>query len=113
MSFFDDRGDLGPPPDPFRFASERPRSTSFRWFAFGALALVAYLAASVLKSIYVDALWFDSVGYMDVFRTEVTTRVLLFLIGALVAGGMLGLNVMLARRFARPLEQHAAVRART
>ena len=100
MSFFDDRGDLGPPPDPFRFASERPRSTSFRWFAFGALALVAYLAASVLKSIYVDALWFDSVGYMDVFRTEVTTRVLLFLIGALVAGGMLGLNVMLARRFA-------------
>ncbi len=102
MGFFDDRGNLGPPPEAFRFgsSSEGRRSLPLRWIALGALVLVGYLAISVLKSIYVDVLWFDSVGFTDVYRTELTVRVLLFLAGALVAIAIVGGNVILARRFA-------------
>ena len=102
MGFFDDRGDLGPPPEPFRFGPQSGgrRSMPFRWLGLAALALVAYLAVSVLKSIYVDVLWFDSVGFQSVYQTELTARVLLFFAGALVAVTVLGGNVMLARRFA-------------
>ena len=101
MGFFDDRGNLGPPPEPFRLGRRpgRPRSLSFRWLGLAAVALVGYLALSVLKSIYVDALWFDSVGFSSVYRTELTARVLLFFAGALTAIAVLGGNIVIARRF--------------
>ncbi|MGE3857185.1 MAG: UPF0182 family protein [Dehalococcoidia bacterium] len=102
MGFFDDRGDLGPPPEPFRFGTsgDARRSPPFRWLGLAAAVLVGYLTVSVLKTIYVDLLWFDSVGFTDVYRTELFARVLLFLLGAAVAVAVLGGNVLLARRFA-------------
>ncbi|MSQ30192.1 MAG: UPF0182 family protein [Dehalococcoidia bacterium] len=101
MGFFDDRSDLGPPPEPFRFGPQSGRpSTPFRWLGLAALVLVGYLAVSVLKSIYVDLLWFDSVGFQDVYQTELSARILLFFAGGLIAIAVLGGNIMLARRFA-------------
>ena len=82
MGFFEDRGELGPPPEPFRF---RPTaaggSASFKWLGLAALVLVTYFAASVLKSIYVDVLWFSSVGYERVYQTELVARIGLFIAG--------------------------------
>ncbi|MFA7248216.1 MAG: UPF0182 family protein [Dehalococcoidia bacterium] len=72
---------------------------SFRWFGLAALVLVGYLALSVLKTIYVDVLWFDSVGFSGVYRTEIVARVLLFFAGAVTTIVVLGGNVLLARRF--------------
>ena len=101
MGFFDDRGDLGPPPEPFRFGSTAGRRpASFRWLGLAALVLVLYLTVSVLKSIFVDVLWFQSVGYAGVYQTELIARVLLFVIGTLVTVAFLGGNILLARRFA-------------
>ncbi|MDA0302282.1 MAG: UPF0182 family protein, partial [Chloroflexi bacterium] len=102
MGFFDDRGDLGPPPEPFRFGTSEGgrQSLPFRWLGLGALVLVAYLAINVLKTIYVDLLWFDSVGFTSVYRTELTARILLFFAGALVAVAVVGGNILIARRFA-------------
>ena len=112
MGFFDDRDDdYGPPPDPFRLdeRGEGPRLRApfaLRWLGIAAALLVAFVAASVLKSLYVDLLWFDSVGpsaeesYAGIFRTVVAWRVVLFLGGAAITAAVLGLNIWLALRFA-------------
>ena len=111
MGFFDnrqDRGDLGPPPDPFRIGGDTPfRSPiALRWIGVAAAALVLFIVLNVGKSLYVDWLWFDSIGpggdisYGSVFRTVLVAQVSLFFIGALLSGAVLGLNIWLARRFA-------------
>ncbi|MEX2572560.1 MAG: UPF0182 family protein, partial [Gemmatimonadota bacterium] len=58
------------------------------------------VTANVLKSIYVDFLWFQSVGFEAVYRTRLTAQVFLFLAGAVVAAVVIGGNIVLARRFA-------------
>ncbi|MDO9445810.1 MAG: UPF0182 family protein, partial [Dehalococcoidia bacterium] len=102
MGFFDDRGNLGPPPEPFRFNEGREfRSpVPLRWLALAAGAVLAYVILNVVKSIYVNALWFDSVEFGDIYGTVVKAKIALFLAGAVVAGAVVGLNVVIARRFA-------------
>ena len=111
MSFFDDRdrGDLGPPPEPFRFGGrggagggngELRSPVPLRWIGIAAGLLVAYIVLNVLKSIYVDLLWFDSIGYSGVYSTVITWKIVLFLAGALISGLVIGANIMVARRFA-------------
>ena len=102
MGFFDDRGNLGPPPEPFRLNAPEggQRALPLRWMRLGTLVLVGYLAINVIKSIYVDLLWFDSVGFQHVFQTELMARVVLFFAGAAITIGAVGGNVILARRFA-------------
>jgi len=102
MGFFDDRGNLGPPPEPFRFNEGREfRSpVPLRWLALAVGAVLAYVALNVLKSIYVNALWFDSVEFGDVYSTVVKAKIALFVAGAVVAAAVVGLNVVIARRFA-------------
>jgi uncharacterized protein len=101
MGFFEDRGDLGPPPDPFRVNRDRGRFASprmLRWLGIGAGILVLIVVLNVAKSIYVDLLWFDSVGYEGVYRKAIFARVLLFLVGAAVSAAVIGGNIWLARR---------------
>ncbi|RLT44368.1 MAG: UPF0182 family protein [Chloroflexi bacterium] len=104
MGFQDDRegrDNLGPPPDPFRFYEEGRRPPAMRlWIGVGAAALVAFFFLGVLRSVYVDALWFDSVGFSDVYRTELVWRAILFIIGATTAATVLGVNIAIARRLA-------------
>ena len=105
MGFFDnrERGDLGLPPEPFRTGGNTPQFRSpvpLRWIGVAAAILVGFIVLSVLKSIFVDVLWFDSVGYESVFRKVLVARVSLFFIGAAITIGFIGLNIILARRFA-------------
>lgn len=103
MGFHDDRGrgDLGPPPEPFRIGGDQFRSpVPLRWIGIAAGLLVLFIALSVAKSIYVDALWFDSVGFSGVFRRVILAKTALFFIGALIALVVLGANIWLARRLA-------------
>ena len=108
MSFFEDREDVGPPPDPFRiggggqFRSPIP----LRWIALAAGIIVLFVVANVAKSIYVDWLWFDSVSsaegtsYLSVFQRILLWKVTLFFSGALVSAAVIGANIWLARRLA-------------
>ncbi|MPZ98215.1 MAG: UPF0182 family protein [Dehalococcoidia bacterium] len=109
MGFFEDRGgrgdrgDLGPPPDPFRFGNgdrELRSPVPLRWIAIAAVLLVVFVSLNVLKSIYVDVLWFQSVDYAGVFRRVIVARVSLFFTGALITAAVLGVNIWLARRLA-------------
>ena len=65
-----------------------------------AAVLVGFIILSVLKGIYVDVLWFDSVGYESVFRRVLFARVSLFFLGAAITVAMIGANIFLARRLA-------------
>ncbi len=69
-----------------------------RWLGVGAGVLVLFVVLNVAKSIYVDLLWFDSVGYEGVYRKAIFARVLLFLVGAAVSAAVIGGNIWLARR---------------
>ena len=103
MGFFDDRGDLGPPPEPFRIGRARGYSGSprlLRWVGVGVGLLILFVALNVGKSIYVDVLWFDSVGYESVYRKAIVARVVLFLLGAVISAAVIGGNIWLARRLA-------------
>tara|TARA_Y100000588_G_scaffold393974_1_gene512167 strand:+ start:1220 stop:4033 length:2814 start_codon:yes stop_codon:yes gene_type:complete len=104
MGFFDDRNrdDLGPPPEPFRVGGDgTPQFRSpipLRWIGLAAGALILFIVISVLKSIYVDILWFDSVGFQSVFRQVLLTKIVLFFLGATITVTIIGGNIFLARR---------------
>lgn len=107
MGFHDpqeDRGNLGPPPEIFRFGTaggqRRPTGGALKWAGLAAAAVVAFLLLDTLKSIYVEVLWFTSVDFGSVYRTVVVWQTTLFIVGALVTVVALGGNIWLARRLA-------------
>ena len=79
---------------------EPPRLSSvLNWaIPLGALLLL-WIGGSIAANIYVDWLWFDNLGYLSVFTTILTTRVALFVLGALVFAAVFGANVYLAERY--------------
>jgi len=60
-----------------------------------AVLLMGLVATSQLWTEYV---WFDQMGYASVWRTQLTTRVALFLVGGLVAAAVVWSSVAVARR---------------
>ena len=102
MGFFEDRDDVGPPPQPFRIGGEGGfRSPiGLRWIGLGAAILILFILANVAKTLFVDWLWFDSVDKGDVFKRIVVAKVSLFAAGAVISGVVIGLNIWLARHFA-------------
>ncbi len=67
----------------------------------GVLVLLL-LGGARLINFYVDWLWFGEVGYRDVFTTVLFTRIVQFLVGALLIGGMVALALWIAYR-SRPV----------
>ena len=56
------------------------------------------LLGSIFTGIWTDRLWYKSVGFSDVFRTMIGTRILLFLVFGLVFGLVVLANLVLAFR---------------
>ncbi|HXV92569.1 MAG TPA: UPF0182 family protein [Pseudonocardia sp.] len=77
------------------------RRTRILLIAAGVLVLLL-LFGSRLISFYVDWLWFGEVGYRDVFTTVLFTRIVQFLLGAALIGGLVALSLWIAYRF-RPV----------
>src|SRR5690242_9251405 len=67
------------------------------WILVGAVFLLSYIGSSIIEFL-VDLLWFDSVGYSQVFRTIVFTEWTLGFAGGLVAFAFLYLNYTYALR---------------
>jgi uncharacterized membrane protein (UPF0182 family) len=68
------------------------------------LAVVAGLViiALIISGILTDLWWFESVGFRDVFLTELGTRVLLFVAAFIITAGAVGASLVTAYR-TRPL----------
>src|SRR4051794_18713205 len=77
------------------------RRTRILLIAAGVLVLLL-LGGSRLITFYVDWLWFGEVGYRSVFSTIIFTRVLQFLLGAVLIGGAVALALWIAYRFRPP-----------
>ena len=77
------------------------RRTRILLIAAGVLVLLL-LGGSRLITLYVDWLWFGEVGYRNVFTTIIFTRILQFLLGAVLIGGAVALSLWIAYRF-RPV----------
>lgn len=74
-------------------------SSALRWIIpLGALLLL-WVGGSVAANIYTDWLWYDNLGYLSVFTTILTTRIMLFALGAVVFLAIFGVNVYLAQRY--------------
>jgi len=104
--FFDDQ----PSPPPRRPAATATQSsTRSRALVGTAIVLVAgFFVVSIFTGIWTDRLWYDSVGYSGVFSKVLGTRVLLFLVFALVMGLAVGASIYLAHRF-RPMFRPASL----
>ncbi len=57
----------------------------------GALVLLIFLDR--LVDIWTDYLWFTEVGYTNVYGGVLRTKIVLFLIFAIVVAGMVGVNL--------------------
>ncbi len=72
------------------------------WVVLGAI-LAGFLVLSSIFALTVglitDGMWFNSIGFGDVFSTRVASQALFFVVGGLVAFVFLGFNLWLAGRF--------------
>ena len=79
---------------------EPPRLSSILTWAIPlGLLLLIWIGGSIIANIYVDWLWFDNLGYLSVFTTILSTRIVLFLLGAGVFAAIFAINVILAQRY--------------
>ena len=63
---------------------------------------VLVVAAFLLASVWTDVLWYQQLGYVGVYRTELFTKVALFVVGALIMGAAVLVSLMVAYR-SRPI----------
>jgi uncharacterized protein len=63
---------------------------------------VLIVLALIASQLWTEVLWFQQVGYAQVYRTELITRVLLFLLGGALMAGAVGSSLMIGYR-SRPI----------
>ena len=81
----------------------RPSSRSRRLLIIlGIVLFVLLLSLRGIATFWTDYLWFDSVGFSSVWTTLIFSRVILVLIAAAVAFGLMFLNLVLADKFSPP-----------
>lgn len=69
-----------------------------RWIIIGAVVLVLFISISSIVRFYTDLLWFDELGFVNIFWKILTTRAAVGAIGGLVAGLLVLFNLEVARR---------------
>ena len=79
-----------------------------RWLTVLVIAVALGAVAWWAVGVYADWLWYDALGYADVFLTIVTVKATLFAVGGLLAATMVGLNIAIVLPlalgpFTRPL----------
>ncbi|MFC6705595.1 UPF0182 family protein [Flexivirga alba] len=63
------------------------------------VAIIAVLVlAQVWANVWTTQLWFKSIGYSSVFRTEYLTKGTMFVVGAVLTGGLIWVSMWLAYR---------------
>ena len=55
-----------------------------KWGAVLLVIVALFVISSVARSIYTDLLWYDALGFKSVYTTILTTRIIIFLVGATV-----------------------------
>lgn len=94
------------PEDKEKKTGMTPRRRSVIWKVLAILAgvVVLYVFFDIFKSFYTEWLWYDSLGYGSVYATIIRTRILIFLVAAIVFGLLFLGNLVLATRLAPQAE---------
>jgi len=81
-------------------ARQEPRQTTMRRVLLPTIGTLAALifGIAVFTGVWTDRLWFQSVGYSDVFSTILLTRTALFLIFGLLFAAVVVANIVIAYR---------------
>nr|NLD41489.1 COG1615 family transporter [Actinomycetales bacterium] len=95
-----------PPPNRPTLQFQRPKIGPFWWTVIALVVLGALLVA--FADVWTEVLWFNQVGFSDVFWTSWFARIGLFILGALIVGGIVGLNLFLAFRMRKAYSPLAA-----
>ena len=69
-----------------------------KWGIIALLGLLTLALTYVLLEIYTNWLWFESLGFLGIFRTVLWTKIWLFVGGTLVFGALASLSVSIAYR---------------
>lgn len=69
-----------------------------RWALIIVGLIVLFALLSFGRSVYTDWLWFSNLGFQGIFVKILTTRILLFFVGAIVFGALLGISLYAANR---------------
>ncbi len=93
--------------EPRREERAAPRGRSRALIITGLVLILVFFGITTFASVYTDRLWYDSVGYGQVFSTLIWTKIGLFLMFGVVMGAVVGVNIFLAYRF-RPLFRPAS-----
>ena len=68
----------------------------------GGLVIIALAVLIVFMHYYGDWLWFQNIGFAQVFTTVLWARVLAFLVSFLIFAILGGVNIFIARRWGAP-----------
>ena len=99
-------------PAPARSPAPRPPQRSRALLGTAVVLIVSFFLLSTFTNVWTDKLWFNSVGYGNVFNKVLGTRVLLFVVFGLIMGGFVAANIVLAFRSRpqfRPLPAEAGL----
>lgn len=88
--------------EPKRKFSVAPSKRSRLPLLLGVLGVLALIVWPSTAGFYTTLLWFESLGYQNIFSTILRTRVMLGLSVAVIAGLLVWLNLRLALRLAPP-----------
>ncbi|HEX7353808.1 MAG TPA: UPF0182 family protein [Mycobacteriales bacterium] len=87
-----------PPFPPVHFGRLPPRRVAIIGGIVAAIVVLLILLATVGTSLYVNLLFYRSIGFSNVFATQVWTRLVLFVIFAIVGAAAAAVNLVLAYR---------------
>ncbi len=73
-----------------------------RWLVIIGSIILLFIVISILRSIYTEWLWFNSLGFSNVYTTILTTKIWLFFGGSFIFLLILLPNLFLARRLSPP-----------
>lgn len=88
--------------EPGDVETRRPGSRARALVITGVVLVVGFFALTTFSSLYTDRLWYNEVGYGQVFSTMLWTRIGLFIVFGLFMAAAVAVNMYLAYRF-RPL----------
>ncbi|HZK06296.1 MAG TPA: UPF0182 family protein [Actinomycetaceae bacterium] len=94
------------PPPARQMTFQRPQIGPF-WMTVIILVILTIVVVA-FAGIWTEVLWYNQVGYSEVFWTSWLARIGLFLLGALIVGGTVGLNIFLAFRSRRAYRSMSA-----
>jgi uncharacterized membrane protein (UPF0182 family) len=86
-----------------RFSVGRPPRGAKTLLITAAILVGLMILFAMFAGFWTDWLWYDSVGYTSVYRTELLTRSLMFLIFGVLMTIAVGFNIWLAHRMRPPL----------